>query len=224
MKFGKRMQESLFYLWADKYVDYNKLKRCIKSNCCGNEFVSLIHEELDRVEEFFVSKEAELSQSLMEVESSGMSTIDADFVIVCSHVERLREFVLVNYLAACKIIKKHDKVNAACPIASKAIATLKIRKFCRSSKLKESLHRMEGLLAHYFVSPEAPFWSGTCHLCARQCLNVLSLQCGHRFCWGCFRADVVPACECCSACGASTGLRPENFEVCALGVWVLHPT
>lgn len=62
MKFGKRMQECLFYHWAEWYLNYNNLKKALKAGVRGRSFLSLLQIEVDRVERFFTEKESELSQ------------------------------------------------------------------------------------------------------------------------------------------------------------------
>ena len=126
MKFGKRMQECLFYPWAEHYLRYNSLKQALKKATRGPQFLLLLKSELQRIEAFFRSKERELSQQLHAFETRGILSGDVHFVDFCSNLDHLREYVLVNYLAVRKIVKKHDKLcTSEChPVASDAARML----------------------------------------------------------------------------------------------------
>eukprot|EP00668_Euglena_longa_P012381 GGOE01014827.1.p1 GENE.GGOE01014827.1~~GGOE01014827.1.p1 ORF type:complete len:1302 (+),score=336.56 GGOE01014827.1:430-3906(+) len=78
-----------------------------------------------------------------------------------------------------------------------------------------TLGRVEGLLASAFFSNNSQP-DGVCSLCCRKSRHIITLPCQHRFCWGCFATEMMPACDCCIVCGSSTGLDPDSFQMSSL--------
>jgi len=217
MKFGKRMQECLYYHWAEFYVNYNGLKKALKTGKRGAAFLVLLQAELDTVEQFFAQKERELAEVLRDFEQRTITSKDVGFVELCNALDHLREYVLVNYLAIRKIVKKHDKCcHASQPptprITVDAARLLARCTFFKSSHFASTLARMEGLLASIFFSAE-PEPEGVCSLCCRWSRHIIVLSCHHRFCWGCFSTEVLPTGDHCVVCGCPTGLDPTSFKV-----------
>eukprot|EP00667_Euglena_gracilis_P000673 EG_transcript_674 len=216
MKFGKRMQECLFYHWAEWYLNYNNLKKALKAGVRGRSFLSLLQIEVDRVERFFTEKESELSQVLHGFEQRTITMQDVGFIELCLSLDRLREFVLVNYLAVRKIVKKHDKLcDSQQRITSEAARLLSRSTFYKCPRMTATLVRVEGLLASVFFSVNTQP-DGICSLCCRKSRHIIMLPCQHRFCWGCFATEMMPTCDCCIVCGSSTGLDPDSFQMSSL--------
>uniref|UniRef100_A0A7S1I8W4 RING-type domain-containing protein n=1 Tax=Eutreptiella gymnastica TaxID=73025 RepID=A0A7S1I8W4_9EUGL len=185
----------------------------------------MLEKQLEVVQIFFEAKERELSQKLQMFERNGVADEDAPFVELCAHLDRLQEYVLVNYLAVRKIVKKHDKLCQPNPkkmtdklsksyptVASDAAQLLSRCTFYKCSRLAATLKRMERLLASIFVG-SAHKQCGVCSLCCRKTHHVISPPCGHRFCWACFSTDMLRVCESCVVCGTQTGLDPASFRV-----------
>jgi len=115
MKFGKR------FLAAQRaeyvYLDYKALKRLIKNMSTGAysseakerlevEFQQELHNSITSVNSFFVDKERQLLEQLPDANASA-SGRPAFF----NEASDLYAFCVLNYLAALKILKKHDKHN-----------------------------------------------------------------------------------------------------------------
>lgn len=66
MKFGKRLDSSLYSEWSSKYLRYSELKKEIKRRLADNggvwsdkdedEFVQLLQKELDKIYDFQKAK------------------------------------------------------------------------------------------------------------------------------------------------------------------------
>ncbi|KAJ1021749.1 hypothetical protein NDA13_005363 [Ustilago tritici] len=79
MKFGRTIETSLYAEWADKYLQYSKIKKEIKNRMNKNngtwadkdedEFVALLSKELDKVYDFQKVKVAELTERIKQAQS-----------------------------------------------------------------------------------------------------------------------------------------------------------
>ena len=85
MKFNKYLQSHLFEEWRYFYVDYKHLKQIIKMNK-SHKFIPLVEKELKKVNAFF--------NLIKKYENTH---------------EHLDNFVLLNYMALFKSMKKYDK-------------------------------------------------------------------------------------------------------------------
>ncbi|KAI0806025.1 SPX-domain-containing protein [Irpex lacteus] len=76
MKFGRKISNDLYSEWRSYYLDYNKLKRELKSRTTAHtwdanderEFTSLLEKELDKIHDFQKAKTSELSSRIKEAE------------------------------------------------------------------------------------------------------------------------------------------------------------
>lgn len=85
MKFNKYFKEKQIDLFKDKYVDYKMLKHTIK---IGGEFKTLYYQELTRINNVIsIIKQGEITHN----------------------IEEIRDFLVLNYMALFKAIKKYDK-------------------------------------------------------------------------------------------------------------------
>ncbi|KAJ7679042.1 VTC domain-containing protein [Mycena polygramma] len=76
MKFGRKINTDLYNEWRPFYLDYNLLKRELKSRTTGREwnatdeaeFTLLLEKELDKIHDFQKSKTTELAQRIRDAE------------------------------------------------------------------------------------------------------------------------------------------------------------
>ncbi|OAX37001.1 SPX-domain-containing protein [Rhizopogon vinicolor AM-OR11-026] len=76
MKFGRKITTNLYDEWRPFYIDYNLLKRELKSRTTSHnwddkderEFTSMLQKELDKVHDFQKQKTAELSRRIRDAE------------------------------------------------------------------------------------------------------------------------------------------------------------
>ena len=84
MKFGKYLKNNLIKKWKCFYVDYKSLKKNIKNN--GDNYENLLNIEIDKLNRFI-----------------NLIKIDKD------NYDNLSKFLVMNYMALFKSIKKFDK-------------------------------------------------------------------------------------------------------------------
>ena len=84
MKFGKYMERNKIKEFNEYYVNYKLLKKKLK-NCKSEEFYKLLNVELDKLNKFINDNKN------IEVNN------------------KLKDFLVLNYMALFKSVKKHDK-------------------------------------------------------------------------------------------------------------------
>ncbi|TPX66731.1 hypothetical protein SpCBS45565_g04244 [Spizellomyces sp. 'palustris'] len=131
MKFGLQLANSLYQEWRFYYIDYDELKRQLKTglkNDGFNEqkeaaFVETLERELEKVAAFRNIKGDELTRRVQHceavVDSILASSEDADearfnrveeeISRITMEVTELSKFIRLNYSGFLKILKKHDK-------------------------------------------------------------------------------------------------------------------
>ena len=128
MKFGKRFKAAQREGWS--YLDYKSLKQSVKliySQPDPNSTERRAHEAaflqevfngIGHLNAFFLEKERVLlSQLALHTTGEGLSE---DSQTYFGEVSSLHAWVVLNYLALLKIIKKHDK-QPGCPPVRKAV-------------------------------------------------------------------------------------------------------
>ncbi|KAK2463417.1 hypothetical protein APHAL10511_004503 [Amanita phalloides] len=86
MKFGTKINHDLFNEWRAFYIDYNLLKRELKSRTTSHgwtskdeqEFTTMLEKELDKVHDFQKAKTTELASRINEAESSVQKLVAED--------------------------------------------------------------------------------------------------------------------------------------------------
>lgn len=126
MKFGKRLAAEASRRWRPFYIDYKALKRALARDvsnhgalvvggpsCCthahpdpnGTAFALVLKQELKKISAFYVEKEEEL-QAIMQ----GLTTKPpAALTSFRSEVQDLKKYVVLNYVAVIKAIKKRNR-------------------------------------------------------------------------------------------------------------------
>ena len=103
MKFGKYIEINADPEWKEFYIDYGKLKKSIKLNDIEG-FVAILDEQLAIVNKFFETtsetysiKVAELKAAVKSAKKTGGKTKRKEFVNVYKDLERLKEFIHLNF-------------------------------------------------------------------------------------------------------------------------------
>mmetsp|Transcript_18918 Transcript_18918/g.31043 ORF Transcript_18918/g.31043 Transcript_18918/m.31043 type:complete len:511 (-) Transcript_18918:193-1725(-) len=127
MKFGKQLQTSTYRLqYADQFLDYKALKRRIKAidNVpCSPEneglFLEDFENQLNKINEFFVSKEEDFVINLRFLEDEILQArltsnpkigqLQQQLVDFIGELVALEEFAALNFIGLRKILKKHSK-------------------------------------------------------------------------------------------------------------------
>lgn len=227
VKFGKLIRKSATPGWADKYINYKELKKLIKYSLSigdwqATEWDDLLLVELRKVNDFYKSQETFIIDELKELHQvadvgtdDGVLTVTTDlaarFSDFCRMLELLRSFVLLNYSAVNKIVKKRNKKLNRAPVMEPQ-AVLMEQPFYTSLKLALVTVRTE-LLALKF-SPNQPIKESnyTCSICIQVLCNPVVLSCTHRFCFACISQTAIGM-ESCPECRKKGAIKPEDFRV-----------
>uniref|UniRef100_A0A7S3D1F4 SPX domain-containing protein n=1 Tax=Palpitomonas bilix TaxID=652834 RepID=A0A7S3D1F4_9EUKA len=126
------------------------------------------------------------------------------FIRVCEEVDTLRKFVVFNYLAVMKILKKFDRWLPRSPDEAESCGAIQIEFLPRL--LQEPFYRSAGLAATFTdlqVMAELLFSTSgqpishipeslvpttdafVCAICKEVLRSPVVLSCAHRFCWPC---------------------------------------
>ena len=218
MKFGKRLAAQIVQEWASHYVDYKLLKKRIKSQpICFDVFVSLLQTELDKVNLFYAAKSQEFMEALDELTGVHGGTHKheytdeqkAKFRDFCSKLNRFRAYIVLNYMAVIKIVKKWNKRdehnnnnnNAPTRASLDAFAILHSSPFYHSRSLGQLVVKAE-MMALCF-SPKGPECAErknfTCPVCLEVLVDPVVLGCAHRFCYHCISQNFETS-DCCPVC------------------------
>ena len=87
MKFGKYFKSQQIIEWQDYYIDYKLLKKIINTEKT-NEFEAVLDDNLKKLNWFF-------------------NQFSNDFKL--NNIDKIQKFLVLNYMAIFKSIKKHDK-------------------------------------------------------------------------------------------------------------------
>ncbi|XP_076912140.1 SPX domain-containing protein 1-like [Bidens hawaiensis] len=191
MKFGKSLSnqiEETLPEWRDKFLSYKELKKRLKlikplageddgdrpakrMRISGEElskeeveFVSLLEEEVEKFNSFFVEKEEEYIIKLKEFQDSVMKAKDSNEEmikirkeIVDFHGEMvlLENYSALNYTGIVKILKKYDKRTGALlrlPFIQKVLQ----QPFFTTDLLYKLVKECEAMLDLHFLLTEPP--------------------------------------------------------------------
>jgi len=184
----------------------NELKRAlICGDVQGLEWSRMFQIELNKVNRFYSEEENILVRRLDDLESGFL--VD-EFTQFCRSLEVLRYYVVLNYIAVYKIVKKRNKMLTS---SVDYLATLLEQPFYTSMKLARATVKAE-LMALKIV-PEAPNEDNfACPICLDVLCNPVLLSCAHRFCWTCLSKTSVRL-QSCPVCLKDQKLDPQNFAI-----------
>ncbi|KAJ3050837.1 vacuolar transporter chaperone [Rhizophlyctis rosea] len=132
MKFGQHLADSLFPEWQFYYLDYDGLKRQLKSGMTADggfteqkeaAFVETLERELEKVSAFRQIKGDELTrrvehsdavvESILasndETDETRFEAVEEEISRITTEITELSKFIRLNYSGFLKILKKHDK-------------------------------------------------------------------------------------------------------------------
>jgi hypothetical protein len=226
MKFGKRLVRQAHSEWVVYYLNYKELKLQLQRSLSegdleGKAWNQFLKEELQRINKFFVDKESllvrqySLLEQQLEASTENISSLSNSFERYCRTLEIMRYYVVLNYMAIYKIIKKRNKTLKSCaPIDFTKI--LVDQPFYKSIKLARLTVKTE-LFALKIMPKEISVQNFTCPICLDVLCNPVVLSCTHRFCWSCLSTTSTTL-QACPVCRKGQQLDPKNFTI----DWILR--
>eukprot|EP00906_Rhabdomonas_costata_P019162 RCo027933 len=213
MKFGKRLEKQMNPKWISAYIDYKKLKKLIRAH--PERFMEELASQLGTVNSFYEATADQFTGTLKELTMSVQQQVSLDrtvFAEFWSDLNHFRTYVMLNYMAVIKIVKKWNKKAAEGRAALDAFAILHLQPFYHSRCFAHLLVRAE-MLALCYVSPAAVERSDwTCPVCLDILCNPVILDCSHRFCWVCITKSLETS-DCCPVCRKRLVLDEDDVHV-----------
>ncbi|EKM58443.1 uncharacterized protein PHACADRAFT_252767 [Phanerochaete carnosa HHB-10118-sp] len=88
MKFGRKISQDLYNEWRSYYLDYNLLKRELKTRTTSHawnalderDFIALLEKELDKIHDFQKAKTTELSRRIKDAEKAVKRLVTEEYV------------------------------------------------------------------------------------------------------------------------------------------------
>lgn len=217
MKFGKRLETEAERRWLQYYIDYKSVKKSIKRDIeCGDlessEFQKTLVAELHKVGVFYQAQEGFLQFTLdtfldklanhMNRKKSSDISIRGEMVNlyhdVKGDVRDLHKFVLLNYVAVVKAVKKRNRHMVAMAMDERQVQRMKPIQFLASEYFFTSLklaamktrldvveREVPGLVDQQPKSVDEEY---SCPICLNVLKGPVALSCSHVFCWGCLVA------------------------------------
>jgi len=218
MKFGKRLLRQAHAEWAEFYMDYCSLKQELKQailfgDLRGLVWSNMLQTELYKVNKFYLEKESLLCKQLRELEEKSSEELyyQECFTEYCRFLEILRYYVVLNYMAVFKIIKKRNKVLRTVKSID-YLAILLDQYFYTSVKLACITVKTELLALKVIPGQNINENNFTCSICLDVLCNPVVLSCTHRFCWSCL-SKTSERMQACPMCRKDQKLDPLNFNI-----------
>mmetsp|Transcript_18154 Transcript_18154/g.25192 ORF Transcript_18154/g.25192 Transcript_18154/m.25192 type:complete len:428 (-) Transcript_18154:193-1476(-) len=213
MKFGKTLKKYSRPGW--RYINYKFLKQVIRlihpqSDWAGNHFGKTLIEEINAVNEFFLAREEKLKELTSIFQNNG-SDDQNEFEELCQQTKELREFMILNYIAVLKIVKKHDKFSAK-PMRDLILKILLEQDFYKALKSSSLFTQTERFLKEY----KNKVTEKQCTICIESCVTPVRLACGHEFCWECLARAVLNDINTCPLCRNEQSLNPVDLNISAI--------
>jgi len=242
MKFGKRLNSQRYKEWQQYYIDYEGLKRHIKFSKAnpdfdddGKLFQYLLEKEFDKVNAFYRAMEKKLMRDFHTLEKELPKLISSKdlqdnvfsenfskenieaFVKYSKVLDAFRYYVVLNYIAVYKIVKKRNKHLHGEKIDFQRL--LLEQYFYGSQKAAKISVQCElyALQILPYVPIEEYRQNFTCPVCLQILCNPCLLSCGHRFCWSCLSQASMKI-QACPVCKKTQVIDPNNLFV----DWILN--
>lgn len=219
MKFGKRLKRESHVEWESYYLNYKELKKIIKNVVASGSvdckpFFDILETELDKLNDFFCGRVAlfeEMFPFMAGRLQKGDPKIDS-FMQWCEGLDHLRKYVVLNYIAVRKIVKKFDKnTNNNTPVPP----ILAKQPFYNSLSLAKLITKTEIMVAKHNGTNLAD--SFLCPVCLEILHAPVVLSCAHIFCWSCLaRAAQFTCNNACPVCRKEVPLDPTAYKVDSL--------
>lgn len=218
MKFGKRLRRECHAEWVTYYLDYKDLKKTIKTIVAtGGDtgtFLNALDTELEKLNDFFCGRVAlfeEMFPFMAGRLEQGDAKIDS-FMQWCEGLDHLRKYVVLNYIAVRKIVKKFDKNTSSITLVPPILAR---QPFYNSLSLARLITKTEILVAKHNGTNLAD--SFLCPVCLEILHAPVVLSCAHIFCWSCLaRAAQFTCNNACPVCRKEMPLDPTAYKVDSL--------
>jgi 5'-AMP-activated protein kinase catalytic alpha subunit len=218
MKFGKRLLRQAHTEWSSFYIDYASLKYELKQavtfgDLQGLVWSNMLQNELHKVNDFYLEKENQLAQQLQTLEATSVKdgAFQESFTKYCRFLELLRYYVVLNYIAAYKIIKKRNKLLKTVKTID-YLAVLMEQPFYTSVKLAQITVKTELLGLKVIPGQNVNENSFTCSICLDVLCNPVVLSCTHRFCWACL-SETSERMQACPVCRKDQKLDPLSLTI-----------
>ncbi|GAB5367920.1 hypothetical protein AAMO2058_001273500 [Amorphochlora amoebiformis] len=233
MKFGKTLKKHSLPGW--RYINYKFLKQVIRlihpsrSDWAETHFRKMLFEEIAVVNQFFLGREQKL-KDLTKVYQAGVRNASA-YKQLCSKTKELREYMIINYIAVLKIVKKYDK-SSPNQLREDILKFLLEQPFYKALKtsmlltqtekfLKECNHEDASQVSVTLMIPFSQvepcvFIQKQCTICIDSCVTPVSLACGHEFCWACLAGAVLSNHKTCPLCRSEQSLNPVDLNISSI--------
>jgi len=183
------------------------------SDVQGLVWSNMLQNELNKVNTFYLEKESQLAEQLhtLEQTSSHETSFQQTFTEYCRFLELLRYYVVLNYMAAYKIIKKRNKMLKTVKTID-YLAVLMEQPFYTSIKLAQITVKTELLGLKVIPGQNINENNFTCSICLDVLCNPVVLSCTHRFCWVCL-SETSERMQSCPVCRKDQKLDPLNLNI-----------
>jgi len=187
VKFGRRLDSEARAAWAGRYIDYRTLKRLLyeakEDEALAGAFLSTLREEIAKANDFYTSTERALKEKLDAIEGDIRNDVEDAVALrrakkallrdIYPELSELREFVVLNYTAVVKAVKKFNK---NCNKSENAVSILSESPMFYSLGLAKLVTRTEMLAVHVAPKKSKMLEDSICPVCEEVLSNPVELR------------------------------------------------